>query len=66
MKLKTMVLDNFGSYSHLEHNFEDSGLTLVHGETGSGKSTLLDGPVWCLFGQTAKGGTADSIRSWPC
>lgn len=64
MKLLSMSLTNFGSYETLDHDFSDSGLVLVQGETGSGKSTLLDGPVWVLFGQTAKGGTADSIRSW--
>ncbi len=64
MKLKTMSLTNFGSYANLEHDFSDSGLTLVFGATGSGKSTLMDAPLWITTGLTAKASTADGVRSW--
>ena len=49
MILKKMVLDNFGSYEHLEFNFNESGLTLIQGPTGAGKSTLFDGPAWVCY-----------------
>lgn len=64
MKLLRAVLDNFGSYAHLEFDFDNQGLALIHGPTGSGKSTLLDAAPWVLYGQTAKGGKVDDIRSW--
>ncbi len=64
MKPLHAQLTNFGSYPSLEFNFDSQGLALVFGATGSGKSTLLDVIPWCLFGQTAKGGKADDIRSW--
>ncbi len=64
MKLKKMVLCNFGSYKTFEYDFTDRGLSLIYGPTGSGKSTILDGPMWCLFGDTAKDGPADAIKSW--
>ena len=45
-------------------NFEDQGLALIYGNTGSGKSTICDGVCWSLFGVTAKGISADEVRSW--
>lgn len=64
MKLLKAEVRNFGSYRHLEFDFNDLGLALVHGATGSGKSTLQDIICWVLFGVTAKDGNADEVRSW--
>lgn len=64
MKLLKAEVHNFGSYAHLEFDFNDLGLALVHGSTGSGKSTLQDIVCWVLFGVTAKDGNADEVRSW--
>lgn len=64
MKLLKAEVHNFGSYSHLEFDFSNLGLALIHGDTGSGKSTLQDIAPWILFGTTAKDGNADEIRSW--
>lgn len=64
MKLGKCEVTNFGSYKHLQFDFSNRGLTLVHGSTGSGKSTLQDIPAWVLFGQTAKDGNVDEVRSW--
>lgn len=64
MKLLTCKALNFGSYKEFEIDFEGNGLALIYGRTGAGKSTIPDVPCWTLFGQTAKGGAVDDIRSW--
>lgn len=63
MKIISGSVTNFGSYKHLDFDF-NQGLTLIQGSTGSGKSTLCDIIPWILFGKTSKGGSADEIRSW--
>lgn len=65
MKIKSCLLENFGSYKSLEFDFQGQGLTLIQGPTGSGKSTLCDAIPWCLFGRTAKDGAVDEVLSWP-
>lgn len=55
---------NFGSYDHLDFDFSSLGLALVFGKTGSGKSTIPDMVSWTLYGQTAKDGNVDEVRSW--
>lgn len=64
MRLGRLHAENFSSYAELYFDFRDRGLTLIAGATGAGKSALLDVAVWVLYGQTAKGGNADDIRSW--
>lgn len=64
MKLGQCTVKNFGSYKHLEFDYADPGLTLVHGKTGSGKSTLPDIACWALYGITARGGNVADICSW--
>jgi DNA repair exonuclease SbcCD ATPase subunit len=64
MKILNVHLENFASYKTLDFNFQDQGLTLIHGSTGSGKSTLMDAIPWVLFGVTAKNGKADEVCSW--
>lgn len=64
MKLITCEAWNFGSYAHIKFDMDQIGLGLVYGKTGSGKSMLADLPCWIMFGQTAKNGAADEIRSW--
>lgn len=64
MKLLNCEVHNFGSYKHLEFDFADKGLSLVYGPTGTGKSSLCDTAIWVLFGQTAKNGNVDEVRSW--
>lgn len=63
MRVKSIHLENFGSYKILDLEF-GKGLTLVQGPNGAGKSTIFDAVSWILFGRTAKGGKADEIRSW--
>lgn len=58
------TFENFGSYREVSIDFSEPGLSLVYGRTGSGKSTIPDMAFWTLFGETAKGGNADEVRSW--
>jgi DNA repair exonuclease SbcCD ATPase subunit len=64
LKLLKGTFENFGSYKHLEFDFSQLGLALAFGKTGSGKSTLPDMVAWTLYGQTAKDGSVDDVRSW--
>lgn len=64
MKLGNCTATNFGSYKEFEIDFSNNGLALIYGPTGAGKSTIPDVPNWILFGQTAKGGAADDVKSW--
>ena len=64
MKVIKCEVHNFASYKHLEFNFDDTGVVLIHGKTGSGKSTFMDIIPWVLFGRTAKNGAADDVLSW--
>ena len=64
MKLLKASVVNFGSYSKLDFDFNNQGLTLIQGSTGSGKSTLQDIAIWTVLGITAKDGNADDVRNW--
>ncbi len=64
MRLKQVVIDNFGSYEHLEFDYSNLGLTSVQGLTGSGKSTLQDIPAWILYGVTSKNLLSDQVKNW--
>ncbi len=64
MKLLNCKVTHFGSWKELEFDFESLGLGLVYGSTGAGKSTLMDIVPWILYGQTAKGGSVEEVRSW--
>lgn len=64
MRFLAAEVTNFGSYKQLSFNFDNLGLTLIHGATGSGKSTLLDIIPWVLFGRTAKNGSVEDVRNW--
>jgi DNA repair exonuclease SbcCD ATPase subunit len=64
LKLVSLTLQNFGSYKNLDFRLDSQGLTLIHGTTGAGKSTIPDAACWVLFGETARGGAVDEVRSW--
>lgn len=64
MKLLRCLVKNFGSYKVLSFDFSGQGLALIYGPTGSGKSTVCDIAPWILYGQTAKDGAVDEVRSW--
>ncbi len=64
MRVGFLSIQNFSSYKSLDLDLSDMGLTLVYGSTGAGKSTVPDAVCWCLYGQTARGGAVDEVRSW--
>lgn len=64
MKLLKLQVTRFGSYESLTFDFTETGLALISGPTGAGKSTLMEAVCWTLFGQTARGGNVDEVKSW--
>ncbi len=64
MIIKSVYVENFGSYPQFSFDFDQDGLSLIYGATGSGKSTFMDTIAWCLYGVTAKDGNVDEIKSW--
>ena len=74
IKIKSITLNNFQSYSHLELNFpENPGFYFVKGKNlkepemgseGVGKSSLFDAVCWAFYGKTPKGFKASDIVSW--
>lgn len=71
MRFIKISIENFCSIDAMEFDLADQGLVVVSGKNedtetassnGSGKSTaVVDSICWALFGQTSKGGTADSV-----
>ena len=56
--LRSIIVDNFALFKHLELNFRD-GLCIISGETGSGKSIL----VQAISALTGENISLDKIRS---
>lgn len=48
MKIKSIKLENFAKYSHIEVSF-DKNITYLIGENGAGKTTLGLDAIWFLF-----------------
>jgi len=63
MILKTLELNNFQRWDHLEFNLNSGGLVLLLGKVGAGKSSIWDALTWCLFGVTLKGQKGDDVVS---
>lgn len=70
MKVASLTIDNFAAIGHAKLSFADTGLVLIQGvnkadssanSNGAGKSSIPDALFWCLFGETRKGLSADSV-----
>lgn len=48
MKIKSIKLENFAKYSHIEVSF-DKNITYLIGDNGAGKTTLGLNAIWFLF-----------------
>ena len=58
---KKLVITNFKKHESLEFEFSDKFVLLV-GKNGAGKTSAIPDPIcWCLYDQTVKGRTGDSI-----
>jgi DNA repair exonuclease SbcCD ATPase subunit len=70
MKIKSLTISNFLIIGEAKINLDNRGLLLVQGENeddssansnGAGKSSIVDAISWCLFGETARGVSGDSV-----
>lgn len=70
MKVLSVDIKNFFSIGEATLELADKGLILIQGENlddpsassnGSGKSSMGDAISWCLFNQTARGVSGDSV-----
>ncbi|MBE0438100.1 MAG: AAA family ATPase [Methylomicrobium sp.] len=72
MKIVNLEIKNFLTVGEdsIELTLDNKGLCLLQGDNrddssavsnGAGKSTIADAVYWCLFGQTARGETGDSV-----
>lgn len=69
LSFKQIELCNFLSFGYAEISLSDRGYTLVSGintnvtdnakSNGAGKSTIWEAIVWCLTGDTVRGGSKD-------
>ncbi|MBF8376453.1 AAA family ATPase [Alicyclobacillus mali] len=53
MKILSIQLENFRSFTEASFQFHDT--TIISGHNGAGKSTLAEAVVWCLFGTDIAG-----------
>lgn len=70
MIITKLVIENFMSIGEARLLMGERGLVLIQGSNeddtsatsnGAGKSTIPDSISWCLFGETARGESGDSI-----
>lgn len=71
MRFRELHIEEFQTAHNVTVNLERRGLVLVQGKNrdaqafdsnGAGKSTIFsDAPMWCLFGETARGLKGDSV-----
>lgn len=55
IKFKSITVEGFLSISEkLTLNFEEVGLTILHGKNGAGKSTVFNALCWCIYGTIFK------------
>jgi exonuclease SbcC len=47
-----ITIENFRCYENTKITINDTGITLLKGNSGSGKSTILEAIYWCLYGKT--------------
>lgn len=70
MKINRLSITNFLIIGKADINLNNRGLLLVQGvndddssarSNGAGKSAIIDSVSWCLYGETARGESGDSV-----
>lgn len=62
MIFTNILIQNFLGFRTLtEFPLKDQGLVLIEGANGAGKSSIYEAIVWCLFGKTVRGYSADEV-----
>ena len=70
MEFEEITIENFGTIEHITLALNTPGMILITGlnkdapkadSNGAGKSLLLDAICWCLWGETVRGLTTDSV-----
>lgn len=71
MKVKKVVIENFGSYYgrqeidlSLGDGSADKNIIVVYGENGAGKTTFLTALVWCLYGRSMDRADKEWGEAW--
>src|SRR5690606_35072096 len=70
IKFISLHIENFLSVSKADLDLDGQGLVLIEGvneddpsaqSNGAGKSSIVDAISWCLYGETARGVSGDSV-----
>jgi len=64
IQFQKICLKNFLSHEDTELVFPKKGILPVFGSNGEGKSALFEAIVWCLFGKSIRGISADEVIMW--
>lgn len=55
------LIEGFKSIGFMEWDWSSSGINRIVAPNGSGKTTIPDALVWCLYGESLKGGVLATI-----